>query len=527
MLNIDLEPYRSIMSKPPTVFLREATGLVKNVSLIDAISMNAAWMGLGANISLLTLYTVYFPTMSGVNLVYGSVIGFLLVLPQMYIYTIIQRRMPRTGGDYVWMSRQVGGLLGSALGLTGACLNFIAFVAIIILSAVFSIGSVGLALGNQSYLGLALPGNVSGSNPMEQLILGSIIFTVLVLINIVSPKLAIKLLTVFVIIGAAGIIVAIAVLLTGGRAGVVNYVNSLGIQNVTYDSVASSYTGPTFDLGNTMILMPFFFTFLFPWFNMSTIAGSELRGKNTLKWSVPISGFSVFIIWTAVFATLYSVAGFQFINAAFANSTLVFDYGFNFWTLAMGVANNFALSLALGIAWIVWNIIFLMVTIMAVARYILALSFDRFLPSKFAYVSPRFNSPVIAHLLDLVLAIILVAATAFFYGPLSALSTTAIGPMVFFMFVGIASVLYGIRRKSEKNSVRYPLIIAGILSAIIFAFVSYQFVTLPSIYGGNLLSYAFLLGSFVGGLLIYMASKRYLKKQGLDLSLIFKEIPPE
>ena len=85
------------MSGKPTVFVREATGLVKNVSLLDAISMNAAWMGLGATIALLPLYTVYFPTMSGVNLVYGSVIGFLFVLPQMFIYTIIQRRTPRTG----------------------------------------------------------------------------------------------------------------------------------------------------------------------------------------------------------------------------------------------------------------------------------------------------------------------------------------------------------------------------------------------------------------------------------------------
>jgi amino acid transporter len=515
------------MSKRPTVFVREATGLVKNVSLLDAISMNAAWMGLGATIALLPLYTVFFPTMSGVNLVYGSVIGFLFVLPQMYIYTIIQRRMPRTGGDYVWMSRQFGGLFGSAIGLTGACLNFIAFVAILILSAVFSIGSVGVALGNMSFLGLALPGNVSGADPTSQFILGSIIFTILVLVNIVSPRYAIRTLTVLVVIGVAGIVLAIAVLLGAGRGGVVGYVNSLGISNTTYDSIASSYTGPSFDLGNTLILMPFYFLFLFPWFNMSTIAGSELKGKSALRWSVPISGISVFVIWTIVFGVLYLVAGQPFINAAFANSTLVFDYGFNFWTLAMGVANNLAVSLALGMVWIIWNIIFLMVTIMAVARYILALSFDRFLPSKFAYVSPRFNSPAVAHIFDLVLAIVLVGATAFYYGQLSALSATAIGPMLFFMFVAIASILYGIRRKSEPSQVRVGLVVAGVLSALVFAYVSYMFAIFPSIYGGNLLSYAFLLASFIGGLIIYVAHKHYLKKQGIDLSLAFKEIPPE
>jgi len=515
------------MSKPPTVFVREATGLVKNVSLLDAISMNAAWMGLGATIALLPLYTVFFPTMSGVNLVYGSVIGFLFVLPQMYIYTIIQRRMPRTGGDYVWMSRQFGGLFGSAIGLTGACLNFIAFIAILILSAVFSIGSVGVALGNMSFLGLALPGNVSGADPTSQFILGSIIFTILVLVNIVSPRYAIRTLTVLVIIGVVGIVLAVAVLVGAGRGGVIAYVNSLGISNTTYDSIASSYTGPTFDLGNTLVLMPFYFLFLFPWFNMSTIAGSELKGKSALRWSVPISGISVFVIWTLVFAVLYWVAGQPFINAAFANSTLVFNYGFNFWTLAMGVANNFTVSLSLGMVWIIWNIIFLMVTIMAVARYILALSFDRFLPSKFAYVSPRFNSPAVAHIFDLVLAIVLVGATAFYYGQLSALSATAIGPMLFFMFVAIASIFYGIRRKTEPSKVRVGLVIAGALSALVFAYVSYEFAIFPSIYGGNLLSYTFLLASFIGGLIIYIVHKYYLKKQGIDLSLAFKEIPPE
>jgi len=206
---------------------------------------------------------------------------------------------------------------------------------------------------------------------------------------------------------------------------------------------------------------------------------------------------------------------------------LVFDYGFNFWTLAMGVANNLAISVTLGVAWIAWNFIFLMVTIMAVARYILALSFDRFLPSKFAYVSPRFNSPAVAHIFDLVLAIILVGATAFYYGELSALSATAIGPMLFFMFVAIASILYGIRTKSESSLVRAGLVVAGVLSTMVFAFVAYEFVIYPSIYGGNLLSYAFLVSSFIGGLIIYVVHGQYLKKQGIDLSMAFKEIPPE
>jgi glutamate:GABA antiporter len=81
--------------------------------------------------------------------------------------------------------------------------------------------------------------------------------------------------------------------------------------------------------------------------------------------------------------------------------------------------------------------------------------------------------------------------------------------------------------KSEAISVRAGLIIAGVLSAAVFAFISYEFVIFPSIYGGNSLSYTFLLASFIGGLILYLAHKSYLKKQGIDLSLAFKEIPPE
>ena len=510
----------------PTVFVRDATGLVKNVSTLDAVGLNASWMGLGATIALLPLYTVYFSSMSGVNLVLGSIIGFALVLPQMYIYTVIQRRIPRTGGDYVWMSRQIGGVWGSAIGLTGACLNFIAFVAIIILSAVFAIGSVGVALGNSSFLGLALPGNVQGANPTLQFLLGALIFALLIGFNIVSPKYAFKTVTILAILGMIGIVVGVAVLLVAGQTGVANYVNSLGINGTTYSSIAGSYSGPTFALGSTILLLPFFFLFMFPWFNMSTIVGSELK-ESARKWSVPLSGITVFVLWTTVMGVLYYVGGLPFMNSALSNPTLVFDYGFNFWTLGMGVANNVVIAYGLGLAWIIWNILFLMVTIMAVARYILAMSFDRFLPARFAYVSPRFNSPVIAHLIDLILAIALVGATAFYYGQLSALSATAIGPMVFFMFVGIASVLYALRNKSESNTIRMSLGVAGALSAAVFATVTYLFVTNPAIYGGNTLSYTFLIASFFGGLVIYFVHRSQLKKGGIDLSLAFKEIPPE
>ena len=53
------------------------------------------------------------------NLVYGSAIAALVAIPQMIVYTIMQRRVSRTGGDYVWLSRSLGGFLGRTDNLHG------------------------------------------------------------------------------------------------------------------------------------------------------------------------------------------------------------------------------------------------------------------------------------------------------------------------------------------------------------------------------------------------------------------------
>jgi len=59
--------------KAPTVFVRESTGLVKNVSFIDSISLNLSNMSIGplltsiAGSTTATLFIV--PSVTGLNLV--------------------------------------------------------------------------------------------------------------------------------------------------------------------------------------------------------------------------------------------------------------------------------------------------------------------------------------------------------------------------------------------------------------------------------------------------------------------------
>ncbi len=73
-----------------SVFVRESTGLVKNVSMLDAIALNVSNMSAGAALATIGFTMVALPSVAGVNLVYASLIAFILSIPQIVVYTMIR-----------------------------------------------------------------------------------------------------------------------------------------------------------------------------------------------------------------------------------------------------------------------------------------------------------------------------------------------------------------------------------------------------------------------------------------------------
>src|SRR2546428_13775423 len=61
------------------VFLREATGLRKNVSFLDALSMNVGVMSAGPTLAVIGFTMILLPSVAGINLVWGSLISAILV----------------------------------------------------------------------------------------------------------------------------------------------------------------------------------------------------------------------------------------------------------------------------------------------------------------------------------------------------------------------------------------------------------------------------------------------------------------
>jgi amino acid transporter len=543
------------------VFVREATGLVKNVSFIDSIALNLSNMSIGALLGVIGLSgllpMLYVgQNMTGVNLLYLCLIAFALSVPQIVIYTVLTRRYPRAGGDYVFVSRNLGGFVGSVASFVGYTTETTAYLALIALSTVFAIGGVGVFFNSSSsfYNGIATPqGAYPGApaTPSWQFLIGILIFVILIGINIVRPKAGYRLVSILTIVGIIALITAIGTYLAAGSTGVQNYINGSGVfTNMTnpastYANVVSgTHTGGAggssgFAWGPTIFLLPLIAAFVFPWLNAAPAVAGEIKGKSAVRWNVPISAALAFIFLISSIGVMYWEAGQAFTNAAFSTPALVYGNSFappftpvfNFWTLAMGLSGNSAVAAFIGLGWIFANLGILAYGIIVISRYLLAQSFDRFLPSTISDVNPRFGSPMKAFLISLVVSVVLVGYAAYNYTTSSIGAGTnplfgaILASMIYFMIVGVAAIVHAM--KKETGITKPVMVLAGIGNILVFGFIAYQFLTYQSMWAINWFTESWLLGCLALGIILFVGSYYYHKARGININQAYKEIPPE
>src|SRR5712692_2912481 len=100
----------------PTLFLRNATGLVKAWSTFDAF-LYAFW---SVNLVTLGLYGMSFVyAIPDGQLLLAVLLTGVLVTFLVMTYAQLVSAMPRAGGDYAWQSRILGGGVGFVLAITG------------------------------------------------------------------------------------------------------------------------------------------------------------------------------------------------------------------------------------------------------------------------------------------------------------------------------------------------------------------------------------------------------------------------
>ena len=91
------------------LFVRQATGLVRELSLTDNVVLSASYISIFLGFTYLTLVP---STFTGANIALAFALTFALCVPHFVTYGWLSSAMPRSGGDYLFLSRVVHPLAG-------------------------------------------------------------------------------------------------------------------------------------------------------------------------------------------------------------------------------------------------------------------------------------------------------------------------------------------------------------------------------------------------------------------------------
>ncbi|TMF08365.1 MAG: APC family permease [Chloroflexi bacterium] len=392
----------------PALFLRNATGLVKAWSTFDAFiysfwSINLITLGL---YGMSYVYWVPDGQLLAAIVIFGVLTTFLVIT-----YAMLVSVMPRTGGDYAWQSRVLGGGLGFVLSITGWWFTLFLWAPI-----------YANILNVQFFLPLAYTLQWSGVASFFTSQTGLFV-SCLIVLAFVSVVVTLGMETYARIqkicfwIGLVGLVVVCGLLLFASQSDFQNAFNReaaslFGASGNAYQSTIdlgtkAGYTQHdfgAFSLGPIFLLMPFLAFYLL-WPNWGATLYGEVRGAKDIRkpfWSM-FWGLWVTIGMVAlVMILIVKTMGWQFYNAANAAYYNYALYGgdatpVTTWPypvmFAGWLVNNHLFQALLIIVMGLWFFGWAGTLFLSSTRVIFAAAFDRVLPSWAANISAKRRVP--------------------------------------------------------------------------------------------------------------------------------------
>ena len=267
----------------------------------------------------------------------------------------------------------------------------------------------------------------------------------------------------------------------------------------------------------------------------------SLLGGNILAVWVPI------VLGVLTVLGLYRVAAFNFISATAQASFgagvegYTAPYSPDYLTLswiASGQSGCVAWAILLAFIAVIW--LEITIAILIIGRAFLAWGLDRMGPKWFTDVSPRYAQPIknLTFALDRLRGRRVVVYVLWLQSDLSGLIGGGMQFISVFMITGISALLFPFRKNVrgiwESSPYRtwkigpIPLVSIGAVLYLIFifAFLYFSFIdpTSRDVTGKNLFVFA---AAWIAGLAWYFFWRARSKKQGIDVSITFGELPPE
>jgi basic amino acid/polyamine antiporter, APA family len=476
-------------------FVRKASGLVRAFSPLDFLYYNI----FAINPFLVCAFTFTFMVVSfpGAAPWLAVLIIGCLCIPEAIVYALLVSAMPRSGGDYVFQSRVLGGGIATFTTFSGIVLAEILAIVGVGVTAAQIVLSPGItilgAYYNQTWL--ANLGSWLGT-PSGTFVVVLICAAWATAVCIFNLRIYALLQRWTFIPGLIGMVIVLAVVLFSTHDQFVSNLNTFmsdhfGVKDAYNTVLANAGPQPGFSLNATLLAMAFAsFSLIFPaW---GALQAGEIRQANVVRWNwVAIVGCEItaIVLATLAAALVVSRVGSDFFSAASSLAVATPDkyplpippFVWFFASLMQASPVLYWLVFITGNLWLwMW---FPNLTLGA-SRAALAMSFDGVLPEWVGRVSNRFHTPVLT-ILAIGVGYLIVSILYLLKVPVTTLTAIFILlSVVTFFFTCLAGALLPYRRPQLFNSapagVRVkiagiPLItIAGVAFLPVAAWIAYR-----------------------------------------------------
>lgn len=528
------------------VFLREATGLVREAGWLDILifaSLNISW---GLSAWWYFLWGPYFAP--GGNLHLGVLLTTVPMIFGALAWALLVTIAPRSGGDYVFVSRILHPLLGFLSSFGWIIANFV-WVAVLP-----SYVADPALLTTFSLTGLEQAAEFAGSS-IGILLIGIIIITVSALVTILGLKAFRVFQAACFALGVLHFAAIWAVLLGASRESFIAAWNSFSAAygSADYDTIVreglrylvetyGADTSYTWSVAKALPLMPVAaWGLLYPYL-AAYIAGETRDVQKSMIIGIPGGLVLASASWWITGALLERVVGYDFLLSI----AYVYGDGLGLYKLPFPPSYfAFAAIMAplwlrwlIGIGFTAWILYYALYTIFPMSRIFLAWAFDRIAPGFLADMSERFHAPVKNVLLTTALSFIMLAIYAL--NPEYLAGFTAMIPQISttFLFTAISAIVVPYRGKtklmyesspvSKLKVAGVPFIsICGAVYAGLLLVLLYFYFTNPGLGALHVPSLLTILAAYVAGTAYFYGVKLYRRRQGIDIDLAFRELPPE
>jgi basic amino acid/polyamine antiporter, APA family len=522
----------------PGYFVRNATGLVRELSWFDTFVAGFALLNVMLGMTQSFAFIPYvFP---GANVALAFLLGAPVALAMGYVYGAFSAAMPRSGGDYVWVSRTISPVVGFAVN----CFFTLELLAFMGINLWFT---SSWFLPDILYIFGLKDAGAWAATPTAALILGAVLVVGLTAVFLRGINLVKKLTMALFIVNSIGLLVWMAVMVFGSQSGFsANLDGALGAgtyQGVIDSAKSGGYVLNPTDAGRNQLFAVILAMQSYFGFQMiGYFAGEIKRVSKAAFQAVGVSFVAGAVLFVAVSVLVVQYYGSDFIGSAAylfnaSPGTYPIPAGGFLSGLSMYVSDNIIVQLVIAVGFLSTTIWILPPMMLMVTRNFFAWSFDRILPSWMADVNEGTHSPTKATIAAGILTYVFLLLTLYttFWAYLVNLSGIASGVLI---IVGIAAIVFPYRRKDIFDKapwlvtvvvLRLPLIVWGGIFLTVFEVVIFAFAfTTPAI--GGAISFASLAAGaslFVVAFPIYAIAWYVRRRRGFDLSLSSQQLPPE